>query len=435
MIDIFRRGVNGLGHCNHVGGILFAIEDFCRRGLKEHEEPVSCTSRLCSWNAPRNVQVDPKPVDNIVITKYRFGKETDKCAKVSKFDPRAPADRGVNQEALSQLSAELSNCLQSSCYFLFHDVSPQPTADENVEIDCICETVPENAPDIVTDNEITDLPFNDDYDISSSHFQSMMDCFADTQSILNVDIETVERLTRGQSNNEVWRQLKRDKLTASNFYNAAVRRKEPDKLLRNIMYISEKKKSIASLQYGQEHECDAVASYVAAKAAEGNTLLRVEEVGTMLSKERPGYGASLDRKVYDPKASGVKDGGLEVKCPYCKRGMTVEQACKDPNFCLYIDDDGVPRLKFGHKYYYQVQGQMYVCNLEWVDFVVWFGGNNVFIERIYFNKDWWYQTVLPRIDFFYKRAFLPEMFTRRIERGVKLYNHGGWKSFKTVKRK
>lgn len=58
---------------------------------------------------------------------------------------------------------------------------------------------------------------------------------------------------------------------------------------------------------------------------------------------------------------------------------------------------------------------MYVCNLEWVDFVVWFGGSNVFLERIYFNKDWWYQTVLPRIDFLYKRAFLPEMFTRIIE--------------------
>lgn len=67
----------------------------------------------------------------------------------------------------------------------------------------------------------------------------MMHCFADTQSISNVDIETVERLTRGQSNNEVWRKLKRDKLTASNFYNAAVRRKEPDKLLITIMYISE----------------------------------------------------------------------------------------------------------------------------------------------------------------------------------------------------
>ena len=85
----------------------------------------------------------------------------------------------------------------------------------------------------------SDLPFNDDYDVSSFLFKSMMHCFADTQSISNVDIETVERLTRGQSNNEVWRKLKRDKLTASNFYNAAVRRKEPDKLLITIMYISE----------------------------------------------------------------------------------------------------------------------------------------------------------------------------------------------------
>ena len=81
--------------------------------------------------------MDPKPVNNIVITKYRFGKETDQSAKASLYDPRAPADRLVNPEALSQLSAELSNCLQSSCYFLFHNVSPQPTADENVQIDCI----------------------------------------------------------------------------------------------------------------------------------------------------------------------------------------------------------------------------------------------------------------------------------------------------------
>ena len=82
-------------------------------------------------------------------------------------------------------------------------MSPQPTADENVQIDCICETVPENAPDIVTENDITDLPFSDDYDISSSHFKSMMDYYADTESVSDVDIEKVERVTRGQSNNEV----------------------------------------------------------------------------------------------------------------------------------------------------------------------------------------------------------------------------------------
>ena len=35
------------------------------------------------------------------------------------------------------------------------------------------------------------------------------------------------------------RQLKRDKLTTSNFHDAALRRKEPGKFLRNIMYISQ----------------------------------------------------------------------------------------------------------------------------------------------------------------------------------------------------
>ena len=66
----------------------------------------------------------------------------------------------------------------------------------------------------------------------------MMDYYADTQSFSDVDIEKVERVTRGQSNNEVWR-LKRDKLTASNFQDAAVSRKEPDKFLRNIKYVSQ----------------------------------------------------------------------------------------------------------------------------------------------------------------------------------------------------
>jgi len=112
--------------------------------------------------------------------------------------------------------------------------------------------------------------------------------------------------------------------------------------------------------------------------------------------------------------------------------MTVEQACKDLNFRLYIgDNNGVPKLKFGH-ITTKSRVKCLSGNLEWVDFVVWFGGNNVFIQRIYFNKEWWYQTVLPRLDFFYKRTFLPEIFTRRIERGVTLYKYGGWKSFQKV---
>lgn len=68
---------------------------------------------------------------------------------------------------------------------------------------------------------------------------------------------------------------------------------------------------------------------------------------------------------------------------------------------------------------------MLMCDLEWIDFATWFGANKLFIERIQYDKEWWYNTALPKIDFFYTRAILPEVFTRRVERVVRLHNHGG----------
>jgi len=135
----------------------------------------------------------------------------------------------------------------------------------------------------------------------------------------------------------------------------------------------------------------------------------------------------LDRIVYDP-LSNDKEGGLEVKCPFSKQNMSIEEACQDTKFYLqYIDGKSI--LKRNHKYFFQVQGQMYVCQLKWVDFVVWFGADIISIERIPFEKEWWKNKVLPKLLYFYKRAFLPEVLTRRVKRGIPLYKDGGWVSF------
>lgn len=68
-------GSQGKGKCNHVGGVLFAIEDFSRRGLQQNPEPLTCTSRLSAWVVPRNKSVAAKPLDKVLITKIRFGKK------------------------------------------------------------------------------------------------------------------------------------------------------------------------------------------------------------------------------------------------------------------------------------------------------------------------------------------------------------------------
>jgi hypothetical protein len=129
------------------------------QGLREHLEPVSCTSKLCRWNVPRNIRIDPKPVHvyDINITKFRFGREADKTAKSSLYDPRAPSHR-QDCPGLPNLSTKLSTCLTTSSYFLFYDISPK-TECEGVIVDSSFETVPENAPDFIIEENIYDLAF------------------------------------------------------------------------------------------------------------------------------------------------------------------------------------------------------------------------------------------------------------------------------------
>ena len=59
-------------------------------------------------------------------------------------------------------------------------------------------------------------------------------------------------------------------------------------------------------------------------------------------------------KVYDPTE---KDpfGLLEIRNPYTWRNHTMEETCKDPNFCLHMDD-GKPNLRENDKsgYYDQL---------------------------------------------------------------------------------
>ena len=113
-------GLLGKGKCNHVGGVLFTLEDFTRRGLQQHPEPLSCTSRLSVWVVPRNQSVAAKPLDQILIRKIRFGKKSIRMQpKLIKFDPRAPQHRIRDVERFQTLGENLQSCLAFSSYFFF----------------------------------------------------------------------------------------------------------------------------------------------------------------------------------------------------------------------------------------------------------------------------------------------------------------------------
>ena len=53
---------------------------------------------------------------------------------------------------------------------------------------------------------------------------------------------------------------------------------------------------------------------------------------------------------------------MEIKSPFSKAGMTVDEACKSKTFFLEKLSDGSVRLKRNHYYFCQVQGQLY-CSI------------------------------------------------------------------------
>ena len=69
-----------------------------------------------------------------------------------------------------------------------------------------------------------------------------------------------------------------------------------------------------------------------------------------------------------------------MKCPYCKRQETVDEAAEDSKFCLQ-SEDGVLMLSRSHVHYTQIQTQMFV---EKVTVTYLYGQKRVFIVKEFY---------------------------------------------------
>ena len=99
---------------------------------------------------------------------------------------------------------------------------------------------------------------------------------------------------------------------------------------------------------------------------------------------------------------------LEIKYPYNFRDTTIDEFLKDPS--AYIQDG---MLDPSHKFYTQVQLQIYVCGAKNSDFVVFVNGSllclSVSIDQPFLDD------VIPRLKTFWLQHIAPEILTRRLE--------------------
>lgn len=156
-----------------------------------------------------------------------------------------------------------------------------------------------------------------------------------------------------------WFEARRGIPTASNFDKIITTKGLPSKSKQKLMYrlagekvsgISEESFQSAAMLRGIEVEAEAASLYEVVKD------VKIEKVGFCLSDV--GYGASPDGLVEN-------EGMVEIKCPIISTHVG------------YLLDEKLPT-----DYFQQVQGQLFVADRLWCDFVSYYPGLKPIIIRV-----------------------------------------------------
>ena len=155
-------------------------------------------------------------------------------------------------------------------------------------------------------------------------------------------------------------------------------------------------------QYGCKYENIAREEHIESYSKIHKTFFVIKS-GLILHPSYPFFGATPDRIV---NCSCCGPGVLEIKCPFHCKEKSFENATIQGSFCLEEDNSGL-RLKVDHAYYYQVQLQMKICQVEYVDFVL-LREEEMFVQRIVMDREF-IDDAIEKIEPYIKLAILPEL--------------------------
>ena len=165
--------------------------------------------------------------------------------------------------------------------------------------------------------------------------------------------------------------------------------------------------------WGCQHEDEAIAAFLDYYAFE-HMDVDFKRSGLVVNPKYPFLGASPDAWVTCSCHSGSL---VEVKCPYRCRENSLEQLSSTSKDFFLMHEHGSFSLDESHTYYYQVQCQLNVCEVDTCYFVVWSPSEIVCIEVL--RDESFFQNCLPIADSFIDNVLLPEVVAQRFTRETK----------------
>lgn len=229
-------------------------------------------------------------------------------------------------------------------------------------------------------------------------------CFLKYLFLLQV-LTLIEEETRPQTSCRKWFVFRAGRVTASNAKAVCATSvvSPSESLTQRLCYPDNHRFTTKATAWGIEKEEGARKMYIDAQSSR-HVNFQCRKSGLHLSPTHPWLGASPDGVV---RCECCGEGVLEVKCPYSGRDCTiVEYICLESS-SLALPDGECMRLKRKHAHFYQVQMQMYVCNLRYCDYVVW-TTEEIYIERIPFDVEF-AKAMVSKCTNFFKCVLLPEL--------------------------
>ena len=204
------------------------------------------------------------------------------------------------------------------------------------------------------------VPLSHPISLTPTEVKQKLTVTPETQKIIKLQ-------TKDQSKSKLWHELRSYRLTSSNFGRIIKRRKNFEKLAKDLLfkhYPMNLASMPPSLRWGVEHELIARQMYEC-EIQKRCPSIRIVKSGLWIDTERGWLASSPDGIVINE--SGEIEGIIEIKCPFTAKVMTPIAACESlPSFPSKLVN-GKPSLKRTHDYFYQVQGQLAITGASWCD--------------------------------------------------------------------
>ena len=395
----------GLGEtCSHIAAVLFYLEAAARiQGTS-----TTCTQEACQWVIPSYL----KSVEYVPIKEIDF---TSAKGRKRKLDEVIDCDVDPTDVIkVSMVRGKLPT--ESEMDLLFENLSCSGTKP------AILSLIPKFADSYMPKSSHAGFPqplksLKQSSYLDLDYHELLKVCESASVEVTEEMAKLVEKATRSQSQSKLWFKYRAGRITASRM--RAVCHTDAgnpaQSLIKTICYPEAFTFSTKATRWGCKHEKVAQEIYYNTSKSKHNNLCLTES-GLVISSQWPFIGASPDGVI---NCTCCGQGVLEIKCPYCHRENDLRTAAaKDNQFCLKLLH-GELHLDQNHAYYYQVQTQLFVCDVQYADFCVCTfmadddrEGNsqdsNVHIERIYKNHGFWTECV-TKAQHFFRTCLLPEI--------------------------